>query len=141
LEPTATSQPGKACAINSGPLSDRICVGMPRRMHRSERRSITSVDLSCRLIRIAKHSRVNSSMTFSVLYFLPSCARSSTKAYDHTLFGYSDRKRMQDPSLSHSRPRFGYLLGTLSPSRRQILTTRLALTHQPLCRSIAVIRR
>jgi len=32
---------------------------------------------------------------------------------------------MQDPSLSHSRPRFGWRWGTLRPSRRQIRSTRL----------------
>ncbi|WP_439571850.1 AraC family transcriptional regulator [Sphingomonas sp.] len=33
--------------------------------------------------------------------------------------------RMQDPSLSHRRPRFGWRCGTFSPSRRQIRSTRL----------------
>jgi hypothetical protein len=105
--------------MNSGPSSDRTCVGMPRNMKRSECTSITSVDLSFRLIRIAKHSRVNSSTTFSMRYFLPSCVRSSTKSYDQTWFGYSGRKRMQDSPLSHSRPRFGRFDGTF---RRVILS-------------------
>ena len=42
--------------------------------------SMTSVDLSLRLIRIARHSRVNSSMTLSMRYFRPSWVRSSTKS-------------------------------------------------------------
>ena len=37
---------------------------------------------------------------------------------------------MQEPSLSHSRPRFGCLAGTFNPSHRQIRSTRLCV-HQP----------
>ena len=40
----------------------------------------TSVDLSRRSMRIARHSRVNSSMMLSMRYFLPSWVRSSTKS-------------------------------------------------------------
>ena len=42
---------------------------------------------------------------------------------------------------SQSRPFFGCLLGTLSPSRRQMRSTRFTFTAQPAARSIAVIRR
>jgi len=48
---------------------------------------------------------------------------------------------MQEPSLSHSRPRLGCGAGTLSPSRRQMRCTRLALTRQPSAPSKAVMRR
>ena len=48
---------------------------MPRRIKRSEKVSMTSVELIFRLIRIAKHSRENSSFTFSVQYF-------SSQVYD-----------------------------------------------------------
>ena len=41
---------------------------------------MTSVDFSLRSIRIARHSRVNSSMTFSMRNFLPLWVRSSTKS-------------------------------------------------------------
>ena len=51
------------------------------------------------------------------------------------------RRRMQEPSLSQSRPRLGRRRGTLSPSRRQIRSTRFRFTVQPADRSIAVIRR
>ena len=54
--------------------------GTPRRMKRSDRTSMTSVDLSLRSTRIARHSRVNSSMTFSMRNFLPLWVRSSTKS-------------------------------------------------------------
>ncbi len=53
------------------------------------------------------------------------------KAVDQTWFGYSARSRTHDPSLSQRRPRLGCFGGTLSPSRRQIRSTRLGLTIQP----------
>jgi hypothetical protein len=46
-------------------------------------------------------------------------------------WGQHGRRRMHDPSLSHSRPRLGCRLGTFSPSRRQIRSTRLWLTSPP----------
>jgi hypothetical protein len=39
------------------------------------------------------------------------------------------------------RPRLGCLAGTFSPSRRQILSTRLSLTSQPAIFSSALILR
>ena len=45
--------------------------------------------------------------------------------------GYRGRSRIQEPSVSHSLPRFGCLLGTLSPSCLQIRSTRLWFTAQP----------
>ena len=45
------------------------------------------------------------------------------------------------PSASHSRPRLGCFLGTFSPSRRQIRSTRLSFTSQPASRSKAAILR
>ena len=44
---------------------------------------------------------------------------------------------MHDPSLSQSRPRFGCLVGTFSPSHRQIRSTRFLFTVHPALRSIA----
>src|SRR5438552_3749708 len=38
---------------------------------------------------------------------------------------------MHDLSVSHSLPRLGCLLGTFSPSRRQMRSTRLSLIIQP----------
>jgi hypothetical protein len=57
------------------------------------------------------------------------------------LFCQHGLKRMQDPSLSQSRPRLGCLAGTLSPSRRQMRSTLLWLTCQPSNLRSAVIRR
>src|SRR5258708_4048671 len=45
-----------ALAMNSGPLSDRICPGTPRKMNRSESTSMTSIDFSRRDTRMARHS-------------------------------------------------------------------------------------
>ena len=44
------------------------------------REHIDDMDFSFRSIRMARHSCVNSSMMFSILYFLPSYVRSSTKS-------------------------------------------------------------
>src|SRR5215472_9486675 len=50
--------------MNSGPLSDRMWAGTPRRMKRSDNSSMTSTALSRRAMRIARHSWVNSSTIF-----------------------------------------------------------------------------
>src|SRR5207237_9558009 len=81
---------------------------------------------------MARHSWVNSSMMLSMRNLRPSWVRSSTKSYDQTWVGRSARSRMHDPAFSHSRPRLGCLAGTFSPSRRQIRSTRLSLTSQPV---------
>src|SRR5436309_11330321 len=47
---------------------------------RSDSTSITSIALSLRATRIARHSWVNSSITLSIRYLLPSWVRSSTKS-------------------------------------------------------------
>src|SRR5215470_2585346 len=54
--------------------------GNARRMNRSDRTSITSIALSLRATRIARHSWVNSSSTLSIRYLRPSWVRSSTKS-------------------------------------------------------------
>src|SRR5580704_13050780 len=48
------------------------------------------------------------------------------------------RSRTHEPSLSHSRLRFGCFCGTLRPSRRHSRSTRLWLTSKPSARSSAV---
>ena len=69
-------------ATNSGPLSDRMCSGIPRH-------SITSDNVSARITsrlpilrstRIAKHSRVYSSSSVSNRSVLPSCVLALTKS-------------------------------------------------------------
>jgi hypothetical protein len=52
----------------------------PGGLKRSDRTSMTSVDFSFRSTRIARRSRVNSSMTLSMRSFLPLWVRSSTKS-------------------------------------------------------------
>ena len=49
--------------------------------------------------------------------------------------------RTQEPSFSQSRPFFGCFPGTLSPSSRQMRSTRLTFTAQPAACSVAAIRR
>ena len=73
--------------------------------------------------------------------FPPSWVRSPTKSWAQTWSGRSGRSRTHDPSPSRSRPRFGCLLGTLSPSRRQMRSTRFLFTAQPACLRRAAIRR
>lgn len=63
---------------DSEPLPERMCSGTPRRMNRSDRTSMTSVGLSLRSMRIASASCVNSSITLSMRYFLPSSVRDQT---------------------------------------------------------------
>ena len=53
------------------------------------------------------------------------------EAYDQTWFRPLGANRRHEPSASQSRLRLGCLAGTFSPSRRQILSTRLSLTTQP----------
>ncbi len=71
----------------------------------------------------------------------PSCVLACTRSYAHTWSRRCGRSLMHEPSVSHSRPRLGCFLGTFSPSRRQIRSTRLWFTRQPSSRSIAVTLR
>ena len=75
-----------------------------------------------------------SSSTVSSFSARPSCVLEATKSYDQTWPRYSGLSRMHDPSLSHSRPRFGCRSGTFSPSCLQIRSTRLWFTPQPSMR-------
>lgn len=61
-----------ALAANSGPLLERTWPGTPLRMNKSDKVSITSAALSLRPTRMARHARVNSSMTLSILNLRPS---------------------------------------------------------------------
>ena len=67
--------------------------------------------------------------------------RANTGDKAHTWSGLSGLSLMHDPSFSHNRPFLGCLLGTFSPSRRQILSTLLWFTLHPRCWSRAVILR
>ena len=79
-DPVADSLRHELWATNSGPSSERMRPGAPRRMNKSDRTSMTSAALSVRPTRIAKLSRVNSSRTQSILTTRPSAARSWTKS-------------------------------------------------------------
>jgi hypothetical protein len=82
--PVAASHLRRSWATNSGPLSERMCSGMPRSIMASARTSITFRLLSLRRGRIARHSRVNSSIRFSIRTVLPSWVNVLTKSYDQT---------------------------------------------------------
>src|SRR5262249_51321748 len=85
---------------------------MPRRINRSDRRSITSIALSLRATRIARHSWVNSSSTLSIRYLRPSWVRSSTKSDMIALL------RPQPDARSVGQPEpaaFGLLMRDLQP--------------------------
>ena len=64
--PTALIQSLTFCAMNSGPLSDRMYSGGSRRMNRSVSASTTSFELSLRSTWIINASLVSSSIMLSV---------------------------------------------------------------------------
>ncbi len=76
--PGASSLMSAVAGSFGAPVADSL--GAVDRMKRSERTSMTSVDFNFRSMRIARPSRVNSSMTFNMRNFLPSWVRSSTKS-------------------------------------------------------------
>ena len=90
---------------------------------------------------MARHSLVYSSTTVRRRTGLPSLVRKATKSYAHTWFRRCGLSLTQEPSVTQSRPRLGCLAGTLSPSPRQIRSTRLWFTLHPSPRSMAVTRR
>ena len=69
-----------ALAVNSGPLSERMCSGTPLVVISLVSVSITSEDLMLRPALIARHSLVYSSMIVSSLTALPSCVLVATKS-------------------------------------------------------------
>src|SRR6187549_318226 len=91
LPGTARCNIGGPCADGSDPvlhgLGDELgsivgtdVPGNTRRMKRSDSASMTSMDLSLRATRIARHSWVNSSMMLSKRILRPLWVRSSTKS-------------------------------------------------------------
>jgi hypothetical protein len=111
--------------------------GDARRMKRSDRTSITSIALSLRATRIAKHSWVNSSSTLSI----PIMGAVLDEVVGPDIIALLRRSRMHHPPASQSLPRLGCLGGTFSPSRRQIRSTRLSLIIQPACRNSSATLR
>lgn len=66
--------------LNSGPLSDLICVGGLRVTNSSARVVSTSSLLSLRVTGSARHSLLALSMIDMIRYLRPSCVRPSTKS-------------------------------------------------------------
>ena len=71
--------------------------GTPRRMKRSDSKSMTSEDVSFWLILIDRHSRVNSSTTVSMRHLRPSWVGSFTRSQGRTWLNRSARSRTEDP--------------------------------------------
>ena len=79
---------------------------------------------------------VNSSTTLSILYFLPSWVRSSTKSYDQ--IDRLGRSRMHDRRCE-AQPVPWTWVETFNPARSQIRSTRLSLDSQPASHSSAAM--
>lgn len=89
LAPTPVIQAFAAAAMNSGPWSERLCVGVPCARNRSTSASITSDDLCLRATRIASASCMNASTTQSIRTLRPSRVRSATKSWAQIWFARS----------------------------------------------------
>jgi hypothetical protein len=81
---TWSNQRRIACAMNSGPLSERMHCGTPRIANSSASVSITSSLVMLRSTFNAKHSRVCSSTIDSHLSWLPLVVWSNTKSHAQT---------------------------------------------------------
>jgi hypothetical protein len=80
FEPIWASQSHTTFAVISGPWSERMCAGMLCLNIASANLSITPKLLIRRATRIARHSRVYSSINVSSLTALPSCVWAETKS-------------------------------------------------------------
>jgi len=69
-----------ALAVNSGPLSDLTCSGIPLKMISSNNWSMTSCEVMRRFTSIIRHSLVYSSIILSMRNALPSAVLSVTKS-------------------------------------------------------------
>jgi hypothetical protein len=80
FKPTRPGHSRTLLAVNSLPLSLRMCSGTPRRTNRSLSRSTTSSLVSFLATSIARHSLVYSSPIVSIRIGRPSDVRSITKS-------------------------------------------------------------
>src|SRR3972149_8646904 len=70
-DPLREHQRWRALAMNSGPLSQQMWAGAPRRARISSRTAIVPLAVIERATLPARDSRVNSSVTFRILILLP----------------------------------------------------------------------
>gem|GEM_PF-6591522 len=70
--------------MNSGPLSDRIMVGVPWIANNFSSVRATNFAFILCSTSTSMHRRVNSSTTVRIRIFRPVSVRSSTKSYAHT---------------------------------------------------------
>ena len=80
--PILPSQPRIASAINSGPLSERMCCGTPRSTMTDASTPITSSAMIDRAACVHRHSRVYSSTIARTFTCRPSSVRSKRRSYD-----------------------------------------------------------
>ena len=80
LAPTLPSHFRIALAVNSGPLSERMCASTPLLAIKPDKVTITSLDLTCRFVLMARHSLVYSYMTVGSLTALSSWVLIRTKS-------------------------------------------------------------
>jgi hypothetical protein len=83
-DPLRSHQRRRAWAMNSGPLSQRTFWGAPRVATISSKTPTTSWAVMDRATWPARDSRVNSSVTFRTLIFLPLEMSSNRKSIAHT---------------------------------------------------------
>ena len=112
---------------------ERLEAGRPRPLKFTRPASIrrTSRELCLRATSIARHWRVTRRLPSGASGASHPGSDQIRSQYAHTWLPYAGLSLIQDLSLSHSRPRFGCLAGTFSPSWRQIRSTRLWFTRQP----------
>ena len=136
--------PSQCCTVfarKSGALSEQMCAGRPRVMNKSDSAASTSWLCKRRATGIARHLRLASLIIDRIRNLRPSCVRPPAMLYDQTCPGSPGRRRMHEPSYSHSQLRSGCLCGTFSPALRQMRSIRILFTREPASRRSAVTCR
>ena len=102
-------------AMNSDPLSLRMCPGAPRWATTADNTSFTFLAVLPRPTSRTRHSRVHSSTTVNHFSGRPSLVRSWKKSHARTWLAYSARLRAQLLALDPNRRFFRCFLGTFRP--------------------------
>src|SRR3954470_15114852 len=122
LAPTAVIHRWTALATNSGPLSERMWPGTPRRINESESTSMTSIALRAihadgqALVRELVDDVEQAELAAIVGALLDEVVGPDVVAV-------LEPQPNAGPVREHSHPRLGCFWGTLSPSLRQIRST------------------
>ena len=113
-------------AMNSGPLSLRMCFGTPRVLNMLTKMSRKSSDVIERATSSATHSHVHSSTIVSQRSDRPRSSLSCTKSMHQTSFIPRALRRAMPFSLMPSRHFLRRFCGTPNPSHCQMLSKRAA---------------